>query len=119
MASRHTAELWDSLANEARRAALSLGIQHPRASANRLYYARFANAHAELLRAGQRPRSGFGTWSHAELPTLVRTHLRDRHLEQRLRVARTLRTIADYLPGVVLDRKGLATQLGNLEKEPW
>jgi uncharacterized protein (UPF0332 family) len=104
------AEGWKKIAIEALDAARILGNQSPRGALNRAYYALFAHTHALLIEAKCRPRREFGTWSHTDLPEMVRSNLRgplgreaETSLRQLLRCCRKEREAADYDPSAVID----------------
>ena len=99
------ADAWRRVAREAHSAARRLGGNSPRGALNRSYYAIFAWTHAELIATGLKPRKGYGTWSHENLPTMVETYmptkrnkLRIRTWAQALRKTRKLREFGDYYP---------------------
>lgn len=100
-------------------AAKKLGVDHPRGVANRVYYALYAKAHAELIHMGIQPRKNFGTWTHEDLPFLARCHLgralgkpEARNLSRTLRRARQLRELADYRPLIVVGRTNAIEIIG-------
>lgn len=83
---------------------------HPRSAASRAYYAIFAAAHARLLRAGQTPRPGLGTWSHSELPDAIAAGVaregrsRAAQFRQLLTRSHNLREPADYGTELEIDK---------------
>jgi len=101
---------WHTVALQAIEAAKELTTHQWRAMANRTYYALFAETHARLFESSLRPRRKYGTWTHEQLPWMVRRHLesslgrRDaREWSQTLRLARQIRECADYRPDMGVD----------------
>ena len=109
-------EKWHEVAMQAFAAAKTLTISQWRAMANRTYYALYAETHARLIATGLRPRLRPGTWRHAELPGLVRSHLKASmgrseaiKWSRTLRLARQVRETADYQPQMTVDSPTLLT----------
>jgi uncharacterized protein (UPF0332 family) len=108
---RALSEAWNRVAAECLAAAgTCLGREHWRGAVNRAYYVMFAAATCALLNCGATPRKAQGTWSHEQLPDLVRDQLRNRlpvslasQLRHHVRMGRELREMADYVPTVTID----------------
>lgn len=72
----------------------------------------FSAVTAALLDAGQRPRAGLGTWSHADLPVGARHALarplgegRASDVRRRLQSGYKVRVQADYEPRLAVDQE--------------
>lgn len=91
-----------------------------RSAVSRAYYAMFAAVTGVLILSGQRPRSRFGTWSHADLPDAARETLRSRvglgrarDVKSRLEVGYKLRVAADYETGLTIDDEAARRAVSN------
>ena len=110
---RPLAEPWGRLADECLAAAgVCLGQGYWRSVVNRAYYAMFAASTRALLRRGATARAAWGTWSHEQLPDVVRDQLRSclrlsvlSEVRKHVRMGRKLREMADYNPTVTVDRE--------------
>lgn len=92
-----------------------------RSSVSRAYYAVFALATSELRRLGMTQFGSRGNPTHAHLPRLARHNLSSlephvrREVSQALRRLRTRREVADYHPGLSVDRRSRLEAVRDLE----
>lgn len=113
---------WRRIAAENAEVARALtGVGQERSSVSRAYYAVYAFATSELRRSGLTEFGSRGNPTHAQLPKLARhglsglgPHAR-REVSQALRRLRTRREVADYSPGLSVDRRSRLEAVRDLE----